>query len=96
MLSVFCSPARYVQGRDATASLGAEMTTLGLHGPVLVVASRAARAELGATWDATFAAAGMTHVIHAFGGECTLAEIERIVTSARTAGARTKIGRAHV
>ena len=92
MLTVFCSPARYVQGRDATASLGAEMTTLGLHGPVLVVASRAARAELGATWDATFAAAGMTHVIHAFGGECTLAEIERIVTSARTAGARTIVG----
>src|SRR5437660_1102854 len=25
MLSIFCAPARYVQGRNATASLGAEM-----------------------------------------------------------------------
>jgi hypothetical protein len=30
MLSVFCSPSRYTQGRNATAALGQEMTALGL------------------------------------------------------------------
>jgi hypothetical protein len=28
MLSVFCSPSRYTQGKDATASLGSEMLGL--------------------------------------------------------------------
>ena len=39
-LTVFCSPSRYTQGKNATAALGAEMTGLGLVGPALVVASR--------------------------------------------------------
>ena len=38
MLTVFSSPSRYTQGRDATASLGAEMKATGLAGPALVVA----------------------------------------------------------
>ena len=33
MLAVFCSPSRYVQGRDATAQLGIQLTHLGLTGP---------------------------------------------------------------
>ena len=33
MLSIFCSPSRYTQGRGATAALGREMAALGLAGP---------------------------------------------------------------
>jgi glycerol dehydrogenase len=40
MLSVFCSPSRYTQGRGATAALGREMTALGLEGPALIIAGK--------------------------------------------------------
>jgi glycerol dehydrogenase len=43
MLSVFCSPSRYTQGKHATASLGSEMLGLGLRAPALLVAGRSAR-----------------------------------------------------
>ena len=36
MLSVFCSPSRYTQGKGATAALGREMAALGLEGPALI------------------------------------------------------------
>lgn len=78
MLSVFCSPSRYTQGQDATARLGAEMVTLGLDGPALVVAGRSPARMLTEVWKASFAEAGITHEVHPFGGECTVAEIERI------------------
>jgi hypothetical protein len=39
MLSVFCSPSRYTQGKNATAVLGAEIAGLGLSGPALIVSS---------------------------------------------------------
>ena len=42
MLSVFCSPSRYTQGKGATAALGREMTALGLEGPVLFIAGKTA------------------------------------------------------
>lgn len=42
MLKVFCSPSRYTQGRNATAALGRELTTLGLGGPALIVAGHSA------------------------------------------------------
>jgi hypothetical protein len=40
MLSVFTSPSRYTQGKGVTAALGSEMITLGLGGPVLLIAGR--------------------------------------------------------
>jgi glycerol dehydrogenase len=92
MLSVFCSPTRYTQGKNATASLGAEMAGLGLGGPALVVAGRSAVRLLSGTWQETFAAAGIAHGVHAFGGECSLAEIERVKASARRHGARVVVG----
>lgn len=92
MISTFCSPARYTQGRDATAILGAELTTLGLPGPVLIVAGRSARAELEPTWAATLGGAGLAFGIHDFGGECTDAEIARIVVAGRALGAGTVVG----
>jgi glycerol dehydrogenase len=92
MISTFCSPSRYTQGRDATAILGAELTALGLPGPVLIVAGRSARQALEATWARTLGDAGMVHAIHDFGGECTDAEIARVVSAAQAVGAATVVG----
>jgi len=44
MLSVFCSPSRYTQGKNATASLGQEMIGLGLRGPALILAGKSGSA----------------------------------------------------
>lgn len=63
-------------------SLGPEMTRLGLAGPVLVVAAPSARRLLGATWAATFEAAGLVYGVHPFGGECSEAEIARVRAAA--------------
>jgi glycerol dehydrogenase len=92
MLSVFCSPTRYTQGKNATASLGQEMAGLGLQGPVLIVAGRSAARLLAAAWKQTFAAAGMSHFSHPFGGECSLAEVERVKQAARQHQARAIVG----
>jgi glycerol dehydrogenase len=92
MLSVFCSPCRYTQGKNATALLGSELAGLGLRGPALIVAGRSARRLLETTWQRTFHAAGMSHAIHAFGGECSLAEIERVKSAARQQQAQVIVG----
>src|SRR5215471_18232374 len=92
MLSVFCSPSRYTQGKSATASLGREMTALGLRGPALVLAGRSAIRLLSETWNRTFSEAGMAHAVHPFGGECSLAEIERVKKAARQQQAQVIVG----
>jgi glycerol dehydrogenase len=92
MLSIFCAPARYVQGRDATAALGAEMKKLGLGGTALVVAGRTPARLLAAVWEQTFAEAGIAHAIHLFGGECSRPEIERGKAAARAARATVVVG----
>jgi glycerol dehydrogenase len=51
MLSVFCSPSRYTQGKNATAVLGAEMAGLGLSGPALIVGGRSPIRLLSDTWS---------------------------------------------
>ena len=92
MLKVFCAPARYTQGPHATAQLGAEIRNLGLEGPALIIAGRAAIRLLSGTWMKTFADAGMRHEVFRFGGECTAAEIRRAGQAARGFGARVVIG----
>jgi glycerol dehydrogenase len=92
MNSIFCSPLRYTQGYDATRSLGAEMKALGLHGPVLLVASPSPRRLLEPVWRQTLGAAGYALAIHDFAGECTVAEVAAIAAAARAAGAATVIG----
>ena len=92
MLSVFCSPARYTQGRGATAKLGEEMARLGLPGPVLIVAGRSAKALLADIWTDTLSGAGYAFVVHDFAGECSHSEIARIVAAAQTAKAATIVG----
>lgn len=92
MLAVFCSPSRYVQGKDATAALGTEMAGLGLSGPALIVGGRSPIRLLSGTWERTFADAGMAHAVHEFGGECSLAEIERIKRAATQHRSRVVVG----
>jgi glycerol dehydrogenase len=92
MLSVFCSPTRYTQGKNATGALGKEMTGLGLKGPALVLAGRSALRLLAETWKRTFSEAGMPHAVYPFGGECSLAEIEQVKESARQHQARVIVG----
>ncbi len=92
MLSVFCSPSRYTQGKNATDSLGQEMVGLGLRGPALVVAGRSAIRLLTDTWKTTFRDAGIDHAVHPFGGECSHAEIERVKSAARQHKAQVIVG----
>jgi glycerol dehydrogenase len=92
MLAVFGAPARYVQGRDATAALGTEMVGLGLTGPAVLVTSKAPHASLEATWRTTLGQAGIDYAVHLFGGECTDDEIERVVTLARQTAATVVVG----
>jgi glycerol dehydrogenase len=92
MLSVFCSPSRYTQGKGSTASLGSEMLGMGLRGPALMVAGRSATRLLTSTWQMTFREAEITHAIHSFGGECSLAEIERVKSAARHHNAQVIVG----
>jgi glycerol dehydrogenase len=92
MLSVFSSPSRYTQGKNATAELGTEMKALGLEGPALIIAGRSARKLLSETWKQSLGAASIKHNVHPFGGECSLAEIERGKAEAKKQGARVIVG----
>src|SRR5438874_8586625 len=92
MLSVFCSPSRYTQGKNATASLGQEMAGLGLEGPALIVAGRSAISLLSETWRRSLSEAGISYSVHRFGGECSLSEIKRVNTAAGESRARIIIG----
>ena len=92
MLSIFCAPARYVQGRNATVALGDEMKKLGLPGPVFVLAGNHARTLLANTWDATFKGAGYKYLVEAFKGECSSNEIARCKKLASEFGAKVVIG----
>ncbi len=92
MLATFCSPSRYTQGRNATRALGREMRTLGLAGPVLILASRSAARLCGQTWCDTLKEVDLEHAVEPFGGECSLGEIARVVALARQVGALSLIG----
>jgi glycerol dehydrogenase len=92
MLSVFCSPSRYTQGKNATESLGREMKTLGLEGPALIVAGKSAVRLLSETWRRSLGDVGIAHHVHRFGGECSNSEIERVKDSARQHRARVIVG----
>jgi len=82
MLSVFCAPSRYVQGKNATASLASEMAKFGWSGKVMIIAGRSAAKLLQETWHATMPASGFTPVIELFKGECSTDEIARLVAIA--------------
>jgi glycerol dehydrogenase len=92
MLSVFCAPARYVQGPNATDYLGQEMSKLGLAGKVLIVAGKSAFKLLRESWELKLAASEFSVLIEKFSGECSNLEIERLVHIARTERANIIVG----
>lgn len=92
MLSVFSCPSRYTQGPNATTRLGTEIATLGLTGPLLVLATPSAMRLLSDTWRASFGESGIEYAVFGFGGECSRAEIDRVVEAAREAKARAVVG----
>ena len=92
MHSVFGSPARYTQGRNATDSLGQEMAKLGIPGPALIVASKSVIALLSERWQRSLNQAGISHAIHLFAGECSVSEIERVKAAAGRNAAHVIIG----
>src|SRR5262245_5845218 len=92
MLAVFSSPSRYTQGKNATAELGKEMKALGLEGPALIIGGRRARKLRSEAWALSLGVASIKHSVHPFGGECSLAEIERGKTEAKEQGARLIVG----
>ena len=92
MLSVFCAPARYTQGRNATASLGQEIVNLGLRGPALIIAGNSAVTQLSEIWRISLGEAGIDYSTLRFIGECSSSEIERCKTAANEMKAGTIIG----
>jgi len=91
-LSVFASPGRYVQGPGATHELGRELQRLGLAGRVLFVAGRTALRDLAPIWQSVLPAVGIEAVIEPFGGECSSAEIDRLVALAEGKGPCAVVG----
>ena len=92
MAEIFAAPARYVQGPGVAATLGDEMTRLGLGGPVLILAGASAVRQLGAIWEQSLERAGFAPAIHPFGGECSRREIAAVADVARRLSARTIVG----
>jgi glycerol dehydrogenase len=92
LAKVFCAPARYTQGPNATKRLGAEIRNLGLEGPALIVAGRSAIRLLSETWGETLSEVGMSYEVLPFAGECTAGEIRRGCQAARAMQARVVIG----
>lgn len=92
MLSVFCAPSRYVQGKDATEALGEEMRKLGLTGTALVLAGRAPAELLSEAWTRTLGDAGIDHALYRFGGECSRPEVDSAKEAAVAASATVVVG----
>ncbi|RLS71463.1 MAG: iron-containing alcohol dehydrogenase, partial [Planctomycetota bacterium] len=68
------------------------MRAVGLEGPVLISAGNTAIAALAPAWADSFAEAGWTHRVFAFGGESSRREIAAIAAEASACGARTIVG----
>ncbi len=78
MLTVFCSPSRYVQGKNATDALAYEMAKFGWSGKVMIIAGKSAAKLLSDTWQSNLPKAGFTVLIEKFSGECSTSEIDRL------------------
>jgi glycerol dehydrogenase len=92
MLNTFCSPSRYIQGRDATFRLPEEMRKMGLSGKTLIIASPTARKELEGIWLETFPMHQSSFEVVTFGGECSVDEIARCRNEAIRSGAVSIVG----
>eukprot|EP01083_Nonionella_stella_P071537 192183_1 len=90
-LKTFASPENYVQGKDAISYLGEQMIKMDLKGPVLVVSSPCPRLCLESKWTKSLSESGFDFANFEFGGNCTVAEAERIATEAESLAAKTVV-----
>eukprot|EP00521_Asterionellopsis_glacialis_P012780 CAMPEP_0195305112 /NCGR_PEP_ID=MMETSP0707-20130614/35696_1 /TAXON_ID=33640 /ORGANISM="Asterionellopsis glacialis, Strain CCMP134" /LENGTH=372 /DNA_ID=CAMNT_0040369137 /DNA_START=37 /DNA_END=1155 /DNA_ORIENTATION=+ len=90
-LKVFASPERYVQGRNATEQLGAEMQKLNMKGPVVVVSTATPRRLLEEKWAKCLPESGYEFSFLAFSGSCTADESDKIAAEAKRTGAKTLV-----
>lgn len=90
MLKIFCSPSRYVQGSNATAELGTQMSVVGLTGPAFIIASPRAVAAMEDTWRESLSGHSIEFTVGEFSGECSMSEIDRL--TALAAAAKVIIG----
>lgn len=90
MARVFISPSRYVQGPGELARLGSYVAAYGSH--ALVVISAGGLRRSGDVVSASFAEAGVGLTYDSFNGECSQAEIDRLVGVYRSAGTDVVVG----
>ena len=92
MLTIFCSPTRYIQGRDASRTMAQEMVRMGLTQHPLLIAGPRASQQIAPVLIETFAMHQIRFDIMEFGGECSSAEIERCTQEAVRTGAGCILG----
>ncbi len=90
MARVFISPSKYLQGPGELDRLGEHTKVYG--NKALVIISAGGIKRFGERVDASFAAAGVELVYDNFNGECSQAEIDRLVAVLKDCGANVVVG----
>ena len=90
MARVFISPSKYLQGPGELDRLGEYTKVYG--SKALVIISAGGLKRFGDRVSASFAAAGVELVYDNFNGECSQAEIDRLVAVLRDCGANVVVG----
>ncbi len=90
MARIFISPSKYVQGPGELARLGGYVKAYGAH--ALVVISGGGLRRSGDVISASLAEAGVACTYDNFNGECSQAEIDRLVEVYRAAGTDVVVG----
>lgn len=90
MARIFISPSKYVQGPGELTRLGEYVRAYGAH--ALVVISEGGLRRSGDVITASLEAAGVARTYDNFNGECSQAEIDRLVEVLRSSGADVVVG----
>ena len=90
MARVFISPSKYLQGPGELDRLGEYTKVYG--SKALVIISAGGLKRFGDRVSASFAAAGVELVYDNFNGECSQAEIDRLVAVLKDCGANVVVG----
>ena len=90
MARVFISPSRYVQGPGELARLGEYTKAYGVH--ALVIISAGGLRRFGDVVSKSLEDAGVACTYDNFNGECSQAEIDRLVDVLRACGADVVVG----
>ncbi|MGQ5426144.1 glycerol dehydrogenase [Thermophilibacter sp. ZX-H3] len=90
MARIFISPSKYVQGPGELTRLGEYVRAYGDH--ALVVISEGGLRRSGDVITASLEAAGVARTYDNFNGECSQAEIDRLVEVFRASGADFVVG----